>query len=112
MTPVAGVPAGRHHFLGDKFTPLIPAYSPPRSQSDFALAKQGAGIQLGPRLRGDERISVSVLLRHDFARAAELFRKILQLGKSVAGRQNRFGIVDVDTGAELQSRQCRSKDVY
>jgi len=26
-------------------TPLIPAHSPPRSQSGFALAKQGAGIQ-------------------------------------------------------------------
>ena len=48
-------------------SPLIPAHSPPRSQSGFALAKQGAGIQgghdegskysaLGPRFRGDERI--------------------------------------------------------
>src|ERR1700742_694974 len=47
--------------------PLIPAHSPPRSQSGFALAKQRAGIQgpitishvaLGPRFRGDERSMV------------------------------------------------------
>ena len=41
-------------------TPLIPAHSPPRSRSGFALAKRGAGIQhplikLDARLRGPER---------------------------------------------------------
>ena len=31
--------------FASRLAPLIPAYSPPRSQSGFALAKQGAGIQ-------------------------------------------------------------------
>ena len=45
-----------------------------------------------------------MLLRDHLARAAELFRKVLELGQPVLQRQDQFLIVDMNAGLEVERR--------
>src|SRR5262245_38112481 len=53
----------------------------------------------------------AALIRHQLAGAAELARKILQLGQAVAHRQHGLGVVDMDRRRESEGRNGRRKDV-
>lgn len=44
------------------------------------------------------------LFRDDFAGAAQLGRKVLELGESVPHAQHRFGVIDVNAGSEGKRR--------
>src|SRR5712692_10408950 len=52
------------------------------------------------------------LLRHGHARTSEFGGKVLQLGQPVLRRQDRLGVVDVNTRAEFQSRDRGRIDVH
>src|SRR5262245_34478222 len=51
------------------------------------------------------------LLRHALTRASKLGGKIFQLRKTVPHRENRVGVVDVETGFERQRGQRGHKHV-
>src|SRR5580693_2196890 len=53
-----------------------------------------------------------MLLRERFARASEFLRKVLHLRQAVLNRQDRFLIVEVNAGLEVEGRDRGVKHVH